>query len=368
MLPTMAAARTAPTQPPPPQHHHLGSDSLAIAPRDFISNGTGLLGFLRRAAATGTGGITLLTPQAGLDAAPTRLSYADLLAASEQGAALLHQNLSSSSSTSALRRKIVLLHFDNHADNFRWFWAVVAAGLVPAISTPLSADPEQRGQHVAHLRRLLEEPVCLTSERLLKSFPELGEFDVRTVEALQNALSSAAHEGDGLGKKQDSMSPEAEVLDDADIDELAPPEQLPQKPEAEVEEPPAVLMLTSGSSGNAKAVALTAAQCAAAIAGKSVAMGTSATSTYLNWIGLDHVANLVEVHLHSMWLGIEQVHVAAGDLLADPLRFVRLIERYRVTHTFAPNFFLQMLEARLAEVGAEEEVGTCDLSCLRVIM
>jgi len=37
---------------------------------------------------------------------------------------------------------IILLHFDNHYDNIIWFWSVIAAGYVPAISPPLTHDLE----------------------------------------------------------------------------------------------------------------------------------------------------------------------------------------------------------------------------------
>ena len=46
---------------------------------------------------------------------------------------------------------------------------------------------------------------------------------------------------------------------------------------------------------------------------------------------MDHVANLIEIHLHAMYLCAEQVHVQASDLLTEPLTFLRLIDKHRVS-------------------------------------
>ena len=103
-------------------------------------------------------------------------------------------------------------------------------------------------------------------------------------------------------------------------------------------------MLTSGSIGNAKAVSLRHGQILQAVSGKSKCHRTMAEDVFLNWIGMDHVVNLTEIHLHAIYLGAGQVHVQAADLLLNPRAFVDLISLHRVTYTFPPNFFLSSLE------------------------
>lgn len=83
----------------------------------------------------------------------------------------------------------------------------------------------------------------------------------------------------------------------------------------------AVLMLTSGSSGNAKAVCLTHKQIFGAMKGKMSGMPLPQGSTLLNWIALDHVASLVEIHMCAMFVGLNQVHVPAVEVLGDPIFF-----------------------------------------------
>ncbi len=58
---------------------------------------------------------------------------------------------------------------------------------------------------------------------------------------------------------------------------------------------------------------------------------------------MDHVANLVEIHLHALSLGADQVQVQAADVSATPLRLLELIDKHRVSYTFCPNFFLAKL-------------------------
>ena len=127
-------------------------------------------------------------------------------------------------------------------------------------------------------------------------------------------------------------------------------------------------MLTSGSTGFAKAVPLRLKQMLSATRGKSTSWGSTPDSVFLNWIGLDHVADLMEIHLHAMLLGAEQVHVQATDLLADPLLFVRLLSDHKVNFTFGPNFFLALLDKSLATTEADDPVSSADLSALKSIM
>ena len=116
----------------------------------------------------------------------------------------------------------------------------------------------------------------------------------------------------------------------------------------------AVLMLTSGSTGNAKAVCLTHKQIFAAIRGKQSCMPLPADSAVLNWIAMDHVASLVEIHLFAMFAGIHQVHVPAVEVIENPILFLRLLCEHRVSRTFAPNFFLSKLQGSLEAASPQE--------------
>ncbi|KUJ06386.1 putative non-ribosomal peptide synthase-like protein [Mollisia scopiformis] len=283
----------------------------------------------KAAAGTAGNGISIYSP-GGIAQVGLRLSYVDLLTSSSLKAGLLSQI------DGIKDDSVVLLHFDNHRDGIEWFWAVSIAGYIPAISTPFTHDVEARKKHLIHLQTVLKNPIILTSEHLVPEFLDLECLSIRTIESIQ----AGKNEGivpilnRGLLKKGDDI---------------------------------AALMLTSGSTGHAKAVTLRHNQMLTSVSGKSIHHSTTPKDKFLNWIGLDHVANLTETHLHSMNLAAEQVHVQASDLLVDPLRFLIFIARHRITHTFAPNFFLASLRTALEK--PEPFAGDIlDLSCLRVLI
>ena len=288
---------------------------------------TNLLELLETAAASPKGtGIAAYSP-GNVKGLAEHLSYSELLQLARANAPMLHHIPSITEDT------IFLLHFDNHLDGFEWLWSVIAAGHLPAISTPLTNDLGQRKRHLLHLETLLHHPVIITRDHLLPDFGDLGKkLHIRTIEDLQSR--------NGFHNME--------------------------KPRSKGEHELAALMLTSGSTGNAKAVELRHGQIIQAVRGKSLHHGTKHEDTFLNWIGLDHVANLTEIHLHAMSLAADQVHVSAVDLLTDPIEFLRLINKHQVAYTFAPNFFLASLKKTL-ERGDSNETDF-DLSCLRALI
>lgn len=123
-------------------------------------------------------------------------------------------------------------------------------------------------------------------------------------------------------------------------------------------------MLTSGSTGNAKAVALRHGQIIKAVQSKSSFHAIAPGDPFLNWVGMDHVASLTEIHLHAMSLGSDQVHVPAIELLRNPLRFIELLDMHKIVYTFAPNFFL----AKILNSLKANQTMTADLSRLKAFI
>ena len=254
------------------------------------------------------------------------MTYSDLLSLSESNATQVRK-------LAGQGRPIFLIHFDNHWDNIVWFWSIVLAGYIPAMSTPLVSDHEQREKHLVHLHRLLDDPIVLTSNRfqgdLATSDPDL-RLQLRPIEEFS----------DGVLESRQTCSP---AVKSSDI---------------------ATLMLTSGSTGHAKAVTLRHGQVVAALKGKSQYHETTSEDVFLSWIGMDHVANLTEIHLHAMYLGAEQVQIPAGDVINDPLLFLEQCGQHRVSYTFAPNFFLVTLLRSLQKSGKSLRIGLSRLRAL----
>ncbi|KAL4918429.1 hypothetical protein BDW62DRAFT_217613 [Aspergillus aurantiobrunneus] len=228
----------------------------------------------------------------------------------------------------------VLLHFSNHIDNIVWFWAVLFAGCIPAITPAFSNNPMQRAANLEHLSSTLVTDWCLTSEVLLAEF------------AGQDAIEPVPVEAMGWEK----ASPTSNAI------------EIAAKPTDD-----ALLLFTSGSTGKAKAVCLSHAQILAAVAGKLSAVPLPEESSFLNWVGLDHVAAIIEIHLQALYADKDQVHVPGSDVLSDPMLFLDLMANHRVSRTFAPNFFLARMRDALAQNARSASPRHWNLSCLRYV-
>ncbi|HEY1109045.1 MAG TPA: AMP-binding protein, partial [Opitutaceae bacterium] len=148
-----------------------------------------------------------------------------------------------------------------------------------------------------------------------------------------------------------------------DLDELrraASPTVLPMRAATD----DAVLLLTSGSTGQPKGVPLTHRNLLAMSAGTIAAGGFTAAEVTLNWMALDHVGAVSFLGTMAVDLCCTQVHVPTGYILQEPLRWLELIHRHRATISWAPNFAFTLFLEREAAVRA----GSWDLRCMRFLV
>lgn len=55
------------------------------------------------------------------------------------------------------------------------------------------------------------------------------------------------------------------------------------------------------------------------------------------------VANLIEIHLQALYLLANQIHLPGEEVVANPISFLQIISKHKVSYTFAPNFLLASL-------------------------
>jgi myxalamid-type polyketide synthase MxaB len=112
----------------------------------------------------------------------------------------------------------------------------------------------------------------------------------------------------------------------------------------------ALLIFTSGSTGNPKGVQLSTQNILASIYGMTEMNCLSSQDISLNWMPLEHVASLVMFHLTQVYLGCQQIQVESELILQNPTKWLDLIQEYRVTTTWSPNFAYNLINDRLAQL------------------
>ncbi|PHH75740.1 hypothetical protein CDD82_4306 [Ophiocordyceps australis] len=272
----------------------------------------------------------------------------------------------------------VLLHFDDHCDVILWFWSVLFAGGLPVLSSPFSNIEEERYKHIRALSTILESPICFTRSRHVPLFGDGSNLHIYSVENLLDEtgqpfrhakdstingnVTGFGNGGDGQARNfENGGNGQAHNFENGDYTADG---STRCKTNGTHDKDLAMLMLTSGSTGNAKAVCLSHAQVLASVSGKAAVRKLPQGRPFLNWIGLDHVAGLLEIHLQALWLGADQIHVNAADIVPSPETFLDLLSRHQVSRTFAPNFFLAKLVASAGTLG---KTSAWDLSNLVTI-
>ncbi|MEU2449197.1 non-ribosomal peptide synthetase [Streptomyces sp. NPDC012765] len=229
--------------------------------------------------------------------------------------------------------RVVALMLERPEDFLPAFWACLLGGITVCPLVPTRNDPQRWAERLNHVDALLDGPLLVTDRRTREELPAVTVSSVATVEDLVGAAA-----GTDPGTVATSACGPDEV---------------------------ALLVLTSGSTGAAKAVRLTHGNLLASMAAKAAAQSLTADDVTLNWISYDHVAALLEAHLLPLSVGAVQLQTSPEAVLADPLHFLELIDAHRVTMTFTPNFLLGLIGKALDQRPTPPRL---DLSCLRHIV
>jgi acyl-CoA synthetase (AMP-forming)/AMP-acid ligase II/NADP-dependent 3-hydroxy acid dehydrogenase YdfG len=272
------------------------------APRTLVE------GLLRTAAERGDRRIRFVRP----DGSETGLSYAELLHAARRTLAGLRR-------MGMRPGDAAILQLPDLEDHFPTFWACLLGGITPVtVAVPTAYESKNAVvRKLFNIWQLLGHPRLIAARRLVDPIRSVrGDTDL-------SAATVVA------------------------VDELAANEPAldhhPSRPEDV-----AFFQLSSGSTGVSKCIQITHTGVVHHIHGSQQHLGLSPDDVTLNWLPMDHVVPLLMYHTKDVYLGIEAVQVPGPVVLADPLKWLDYIERYKVTHSWAPNFGFKMVADALA--------------------
>ncbi|MCB9230918.1 MAG: amino acid adenylation domain-containing protein [Bacteroidia bacterium] len=261
------------------------------------------------------------------DRTKVHLSYAQLLSSAQS---ILH----------GLRKAglqagdIILLQLEYNREVIPAYWACILGGFVCLpIAVPMNWSPDQATVLlIRNAWELCEKPLILTSQRLSAQVKELetqaGMSGIRTLE-LENLLTEPQDENWHPAQQDDAF----------------------------------LLLLTSGSTGVPKAVMQHHAMVLSRFAASAQVNHVSHHDVSLNWFPLDHVGGLIMFHTMDLWAGCEQIQVDKELILEKPLLWLDLLEKYRVTLSWAPNFAFGLINSFAPEIASRK----WDLSSVRTI-
>lgn len=263
------------------------------------------------------------------DGQEQRFTYADMLNAAETILAGLRQ------AGLQPQDKVILQLGDNYAI-LTAFWGCVLGGFVPVIMAPPPSYAETHNdlERLLHVYRHLQQPYLLTDAVRRDSIQQLarwGDFAADRVLALEDCQTQAADTRHHVGSPDDVV----------------------------------FFTLTSGSTGAPKCIPLTHRNLIYRAVGVNQANAHQADDVILNWLPFDHIGSISDWHIRCVLLGCTLVYAPKEYVLREPLNWLRLLDRYRITHSWAPNFAYSLILNALAEQGRQ---GDWDLSCVKALL
>ncbi|MCG5237800.1 SDR family NAD(P)-dependent oxidoreductase [Xanthobacter oligotrophicus] len=199
------------------------------------------------------------------------------------------------------------------------FWGCVLAGVQP-VTVAVSATFAERTALVAKLINaweLLGRPVVLAPAALAAPLAGLARFADAAphVLALEQLTDHAPLETVHAGAPEDVL----------------------------------FLQLSSGSTGTPKCIQITHGGVVAHIHATVRVNGYGADDVALNWLPMDHVVPMLTWHLRDVYLGCAQIQVETAAVLTDPLLWLDLMDRHRVTRSWSPNFGFKLVSDALRQ-------------------
>ncbi len=229
----------------------------------------------------------------------------------------------------------VVLQLESNIDILAAFWACILGGCPPVIVPipPSYTEPSRGLDQLAHIVQTLDQPWIVHSQQHAAPLEQWLKQNELTV-------------GGSLEIERLSDHPGAQEIHQPQPEDVA------------------FFSTSSGSTGHPKCVQLTHRGLLARAHGTNQLCGHSAEEVILNWLPLDHIGSISDWHLRCVLLGCRMVYVPKEYVISQPLRWLDLIDQYRITHSWAPNFAYSLIRDALTKQDAAAVKDRWDLSCV----
>ena len=277
---------------------------------------TTLIELLQKAAQKATGEIIYLE-----NGKEISLSYAQLLAQAQRILSGLRQ-------LKLVAGDKVILQLGNNYELLPAFWGCVLGGFIPVI---MEVPPTYTSVHPAldklrHIWEFLAKPLIITSGKLVSSF--FQPSCITTFSSLSNNEPDTSYY-------------------EASPDEVA------------------FISLTSGSTGTPKCIQLTHRNLITRARGTNLFNQHQPDDKSLNWLPFDHIGSISDWHIRCLELGCKAVYAQKDEILGSPLKWLDLIDNYRITHSWSPSFAYALIDDALQQ---ELTPRSWDLSCVKFLL
>ncbi|MCM1984908.1 SDR family NAD(P)-dependent oxidoreductase [Lyngbya confervoides] len=262
------------------------------------------------------------------DGTESQQSYADLLAEAERILAGLR-------SLGLTPQDKVIFQLELTQDIIPAFWGCVLGGFIPVIMSlpPNYHDANSGVEKLCNVWKLLDNPLILTGASNLAPAQQLSQWLPADALTIRGIDCLRAHE----------PNPEYHSCQPHDL---------------------AFFNLTSGSTGMPKCIGLTHWNLISRAIGTNVLCHHTADDVILNWLPFDHIGSISDWHVRCLYLGCTLVYTVKEYVLGSPLNWLDLIDRYRITHSWAPNFAYALVNDALKE----DAEHSWDLSCVKSLL
>ncbi len=229
----------------------------------------------------------------------------------------------------------VILQLSTTCEIIPTFWGCILGGFLPVIlAVPPSYEQKNNDiNKICQVWQLLDHPLIISNEsrqgdvQKLEKWLSNQNLNIATIEQLK------AH------------SPE-ETYYPSQPDDIS------------------FFSLTSGSTGMSKCIPLTHKNLLSRGRGTNELCGYSEDDIILNWLPFDHIGSISEFHTRCVDLGCEMIYVETDYILARPLNWLDLIDKYRITNSWSPNFAYNLINEALKKDPSQ----TWDFSCIKFVL